>query len=428
MPVTPNRARTARPAASSFLDRRRVAPSSSFARVALRAALFALVLAGALLASRSAHAYPWMIRHEYAACTMCHADPSGAGIVTPYGRAQSEVLLRTLWGEPDEDADPAKLGGFAFGAVPLPEWLDLQADVRSLLLRVSPPDPAPSTNRMILMQADAATALRLGAFRASGTLGYAHEGALGASVTRGTGDRLVSRQHWAGFVFGDDDAFLVRAGRMNLPFGLRILEHTTFVRSATRSDINAAQQHGVALAYNKESWRGEAMAILGNFQLRPDALRDRGVSAYVERAFTPGLALGATSLITHAELDLTARTSAFRQAHGLFGRYTPVKPVVVMLEADVLVRSPKRQAIDVGTTGLAQVDVEPVQGVHLAATGELLTERYGEDALSLGGWLSAFWFFLPHVDLRADFVYRSLPVADGRAGVVMWLGQLHGWL
>ncbi|MBX3197398.1 MAG: hypothetical protein KF850_01525 [Labilithrix sp.] len=396
-------------------------------RFALRVALFAVILAGTLLASRSAHAYPWMIRNEYTACSMCHADPSGAGIMTPYGRAQSEVLLRTHWGELDEE-DPAKLGGFAFGAVQLPEWLDLQADVRSLLLHVAPPDPAPSTTRRVLMQADAATALRLGPFRASGSLGYAHEGALGASVTRGTEDRLVSRQHWAGMVFGDDEAFLVRAGRMNLPFGLRILEHTTFVRSATRTDINAAQQHGVALAYNKDGWRGEAMAILGNFQLRPDALRDRGASAYLEKSFLPNLAVGATSLVTHAELDLAARTSAFRQAHGLFGRYAPAKPVVIMLEADALVRSPKRQAIDVGATGIAQVDVEPVQGVHVAATGELLNERFGGDATSLGAWLSAFWFFLPHIDFRADLVYRSLPVADGRAGVVMGLAQFHGWL
>jgi hypothetical protein len=369
-----------------------------------------------------------MIRHDYAACTMCHADPSGAGIVTPYGRAQSEVLLRTHWGEPNEEEDPAKLGGFGFGLVPLPEWLDLQADARTLLLHVAPPAPAPSTTRVILMQADGAAALRVGPVRASGSLGYIHEGALAASVTRGAEDRLVSRQHWAGVAFGNDDAFLVRAGRMNLPFGLRILEHTSFVRSSTRTDINAAQQHGVALSYNADGWRAEAMAILGNFQLRPDALRERGVSGYVEKSFTPKLALGATSLITHAELELESRTSAFRQAHGLFGRYTPAKPVVVMLEADVLVRSPKRRAIEIGSTGFLQVDVEPVQGIHFAATGELLTPSFADQAPSLGGWLSAFWFFLPHVDVRADFVYRSLAVNDARTDVVTWLAQIHGWL
>jgi hypothetical protein len=420
MAVTPKTARTARRDVSSFLDRR--------SHVWARLAIVALIFVGALFASRSAFAYPWMIRHDYAACTMCHADPSGAGIVTAYGRAQSEVLLRTHWGESNDDEDPAKLGGFAFGALPLPEWLDLQADARSLFLHVAPPAPAPSTSRMILMLADGAAAVRVGSFRASGTLGYAHEGALAASVTRGLEDRVVSRQHWIGVAFGEDDAFLLRAGRMNLPFGLRILEHTTFVRTSTATDINAAQQHGVAFAYNRDGWRGEAMAIAGNLQLRPDALRERGVSAYLERAITPSLAAGATTLVTHVELDLASRTSMFRQAHGAFARWVPAKPIVVLAEADLLARSPKRRAIEVGSAALLQVDVEPVQGLHLATTGELLTPSFGEQAVSLGGWLSAFWFFLPHVDVRADFVYRSLPVNDGRAGVAMWLAQLHGWL
>jgi hypothetical protein len=391
-------------------------------------AILVAVLLGSLFTSRSAFAYPWTIRHEYAACTMCHADPSGAGIVTPYGRAQSEVLLRTHWGEPKEDEDPAKLGGFAFGAVSLPEWLDLQADARSLLLHVAPPAPAPSTTRLLVMQVDGAAAVRAGPFRAAGLVGYAHEGALGASVTRGTADRLVSRQHWLGVAFGDDDAFLVRAGRMNLPFGLRILEHTSFVRSATLTDINASQQHGLALAYNNDGWRGEAMAIAGNFQLRPDALRERGLSAYLEKAVMPTLAIGLTTLVTHVDLELASRTSAFRQAHGAFARYVPAKPVVIMAEFDILARSPKRRPIEVGSTGLLQVDVEPMQGVHLATSGELLTPSFGEQGVALGGWLSAFWFFLPHVDVRADFIYRSLPVNDGRTGVVTWLAQLHGWL
>ena len=35
-----------------------------------------------LATSRTANAYPWMIRHGYASCITCHADPSGSGLVT----------------------------------------------------------------------------------------------------------------------------------------------------------------------------------------------------------------------------------------------------------------------------------------------------------------------------------------------------------
>jgi hypothetical protein len=72
------------------------------------------------------------------------------------------------------------------------------------------------------MQADLAVGAMVDRFRASVSLGYVHEGALAASVTHGEEDRLISRQHWAGFVFGESDAFMLRAGRMNLPFGLRV--------------------------------------------------------------------------------------------------------------------------------------------------------------------------------------------------------------
>lgn len=405
----------------------------SLARTRLVATLLAVLAFVSVLGwSEEARAYPWMIRHDYAACSMCHADPSGAGILTPYGRAQSEVLLRTRYGADNPEEDPSKLGSFGFGALPMPEWLDAQLDARSLLLHVSPPAPAPSTTRYILMQADAATSIRAGAFRAAGSLGFAHEGALLASVTRGSGsereDRLISRQHWIGAVFGSDDAFFLRAGRMNLPYGLRILEHTSFVRASTKTDINAAQQHGVALAYNHEGWRAELMAIAGNFQLRPDALRERGGAGYLEKAIDPTLAVGLSSLATHVDTDVEAQTSSFRQAHGLFGRYAPVKPLVLLLEVDGLVKSPKRRRIDVGGAGILQADFEPVQGLHFAATGEILTTSFARSSPSFGGWLSAYWFFLPRLDVRADVVQRSVPAGDDRVGVTTFLAQLHGWL
>ena len=47
----------------------------------------------------AAHAYPWMIRHGYSGCGVCHVDPSGAGLLTDYGRAQSELLMATRWSE-----------------------------------------------------------------------------------------------------------------------------------------------------------------------------------------------------------------------------------------------------------------------------------------------------------------------------------------
>ena len=49
------------------------------------------------LAASRADAYPWMIRHEYTGCAICHGDPTGGGVLTAYGRAQGDLLLRTRY-------------------------------------------------------------------------------------------------------------------------------------------------------------------------------------------------------------------------------------------------------------------------------------------------------------------------------------------
>src|SRR4051812_4913753 len=91
----------------------------------------------ALLGSRAAQAYAWMIRHEYAGCNQCHADPSGGGLLTAYGRAQSELLLRTRYGVAETD-DPGRTGEFLFGLLPLPDSVLLGGDARGAYVRVAP--------------------------------------------------------------------------------------------------------------------------------------------------------------------------------------------------------------------------------------------------------------------------------------------------
>src|SRR5690348_5745616 len=71
-----------------------------------------------LVGPRSAHAYYWMIRHSYTSCQPCHADPSGEGLLTQYGRAQSEILLSTRYGRA-ADREPGRAKDFLFG-VPTP--------------------------------------------------------------------------------------------------------------------------------------------------------------------------------------------------------------------------------------------------------------------------------------------------------------------
>ena len=308
-----------------------------------------------------------------------------------------------------------------------------------LRTKTSLPDPLPSppfVKRFILMQADAEAQLTIKAFRANASVGYAYDGALGASLTRGQDQsgRAVSRVHWLGMDLGEDKQFLLRAGRMNLPFGLRQIEHTMWVRTATRTDINAAQDDGIALAYNGTRIRGEVMAIAGNFQVRPDAFRDRGYAGYLEVVPLEKLAVGGSSMIVHADTDLRLGTATWRHAHGVFARYSPVTPLVLLLESDLLVQSqppsaPSTHRTQLGNASLLQADVEPVQGVHLIVAGELLDKEPARQSPSYGVWGGAQWFFLPHVDVRVDAVYQTTPISSTlTAGTTSLLAQFHGYL
>lgn len=389
----------------------------------LTALLFALLT---LTLVRDAGAYPWMIRHEYTGCGMCHADPMGGGVLTEYGRAQGELLLRMPYGSGDEEMDPGTISGFAWGAFTPPEWLLLGGSFRGLGVS-SKSEGADAQRRFVQMQADLRAVVQVDSFRAGGSLGYMHEGALYSRITHREKDNLVSREHWAGMSL-KDDSILVRAGRMNLPFGVRSIEHTAWIRKVTRTDINDGQQHGVAAAYSGESVRGEVMAILGNFQMNPDDFRERGYAGFVEWTPAQRLALGFESLVTSSLLDLQDGVTTLRQAHGAYVRAAPWQPLVLTLEGSSLIKSPAGASTVLGYVGSLQGDYEIYQGLHGILMGELKNDGSLGSRPALGGWVSAAWFFAPHVDLRLDSIIRNEPTLDSSATSYTLLMQLHAYL
>jgi hypothetical protein len=385
-----------------------------------------------LLTPSRADAYTWMIRHSYTACGVCHADPSGGEVLTEYGRLQSDLLLRMRWdGKNAQDAEPSSTAGF-LGLVELPPSVMLGGSARmATILKDGDIRPFP-------MQMDVYGQFRVGDFFAGGSLGAArvavgspHARAAQVTPWQGKVFNLLSRNHYLGMDFAEQ-AFTARVGRLNLPFGLRIPEHTMWVRDATRTDRDSDQQHGVALAYTSESVRAEGMAILGNYQINGDAFRERGYSFYVELMIATRAAFGVSSLYTYAKKDrLSLESNVARGVHGAFSRITVVDPLALLLEADLITDSTK----SLGYVGFAQADFEVIQGVHAMLTGELLDAGYarseqtfeGDDArvkgagkMARGGWVSAQWFFLPHMDVRIDGTFRP--------GEKTVFGQFHLFL
>ena len=400
-------------------------PSKQSGVLAMLCALAACLVV--LLLPRPAQAYPWMIRHHYTACSACHYDPSGAGPITAYGRAVADSVIRSN-GSSQDAADLPPSAAFLFGAVPTPAWLELGGDIRLMSLSQKT-QGVPLTNRLIWMQLDGEATASVSHFIASGTLGYAPEGALGAVLTRGTRDNLVSRQHWLGYQVPGSAELLLRAGRMNLPFGIRNIEHTLWARKLTRTNIDDEQQYGVSAYLATGKLRAELMGIAGNLQLRPDRYRERGYSAYLELEPSDGLALGASSLITHRDLDTVTLQETWRQVHGAFGRWaTPYEPLVLMTEWDYLFESSRGSSYKRGLVSYLQADWEPLQGIHVIATGEANKIGVRDRHWSYGGWLSYAWFFAPHADVRLDGIYQSLGSVGGRDGTFTVLLQGHVFL
>ncbi len=387
--------------------------------------LASVVVVLTLLSSASAQAYGFMMRHDYTSCAQCHVDPSGGSVVTPYGRAQGELLLRSRYGAP-ADEDPGKKAEFLFGLLSAaPEELMLGGDVRLALM-----SPGMKGVRAFPMQVDVVGALKTGKMSASVSLGLGSQGTTDAAKIVGDQAQLISRHHWVGYAPDEDQSFLLRVGRIPLPFGLRLPEHTLWARGVTRTDTNVSQQHGVALAYSGEHVRGELMGIAGNLQLAPALFRERGYSGFLEFIPTHWMTVGISSLVTHAEADVAApQYAVFRHAHGAFLRMSPAKPLMVSFEVDVTNQTRRTLGGPTGLVSVLQVDVEPTQGVHLVAIGELVVPDFtgvnANSGLGVGGWGGVWWFFAPHSDVRVDVITRR--EVDGTLNVSL-LGQLHFFL
>ena len=386
--------------------------------------LVAALLAVALWAP-DASAYPWMIRHGYTGCSTCHSDPSGGTLLSAYGRAQSELLLSTQWSrQPSEE--PSSASQQLLG-LPLPKQLLVGADVRDGYIwnfaTVGLVD-----HRFLHMRSDVMAQLKISRLRLYGSIGYATPASAvnsqQAYVTRSASwGNIVSREHWVGVDVGRH--VLLRGGRLIQPFGVRIIDHPMWVRSETHTDLNQQQQHGVSVAYDGSHVRAEGMAILGNYQISPDTYRERGFAGYAEIYPKGTWSLGASAKATHAGTDLVLRTPTTRQAYGLMGRVKAIDPLVFTGEVDVLAQSAQgRGGTEIGHASMLSADLQVASGLHLVGTGE--SRSLGDNGMvALGGWLSAWWFPIPHADVRLDFVSRTTPGGGSSAQTILLQGHIY---
>ncbi len=378
-----------------------------------------------------------MIRHDYTGCAVCHVDPSGAGLLTDYGRAQNVLLMQMHYGSFSPGSEAPSYAGFAYGVVPMPDWLLAQVTFRgaefwvneTTRAVVNTPSVTQTDQRFLMMLLDARAELKLGIFRAAGSLGWGTTPFTLPAVVltnRAGTNQLLARDYWVGLQL--DDSLLVRLGRINLPFGLRNVEHTSWVRNNTQTDINYSQQSGLSVAFDNGHVRTEVLAILGNLNISPDAFRQRGFSGLVEVPVAERASIGFSALVTRADLSTSTPSPTLRQVYGGFARWAPIEAVAVVAEGDVYMNKTLGSGVlqANGVTWL-QVDWEPIQGLHFAPAVETLNS-YGISGTAFGTWMTIDWYCLPHTDIRLDGLYRFQPTSTSATDTFSFLIQLHVFL
>ena len=387
---------------------------SAAGKSALRAAVLLVVtLAGA----RVAQAYPqWQLSTGATRCNQCHYAPAGGGLINNYGRDAAGEDLSTYGGN----------GAFLHGAVQLPDWLALGADVRGAFVDNDVQDPSGNTVAVFPMQADvyARLALPLG-FSLSATGGFRDQvrdpNVLVPIQNYQPVDtsQLISREHylmWQPETIGP----YVRVGRFFAPFGLRLSEHILYIRRDLGFDLL------------QESYNVSGGFVYPEFELHltlfaPDFVRhigsnQKGFAGYLERRLLND------QVALSAQFRLAAAPGVTRLTVGAFGKaYVESLKTLFMAELDGVNASyddayqTTRQQI----VGMAGFTVLPAKGLMFTVLGE----RNQIDVAAPTSWTAATFLFnvFPYAHFEFQFMERIEYPQGGQIANTVFI-QLHYYL
>jgi hypothetical protein len=284
-----------------------------------------LLLVVAALAPRAAQAYPqWQFSSGTSRCNQCHFSPAGGGLITNYGRDAAGEDLSSWQGN----------GGFLHGAVELPTWLALGFDTRLAYVRQANGSPEGVQTAIFPMQADLYGRLAfLDQFSLAFTVGYRGQArnspdTLGDNNFLPAGaDRFVSREHYLMWRSGALGPY-VRAGRFFAPYGLRLAEHTAYVRRDNGFNL-LNETYGVSGGFVQNEWELHVTAFVPDL-VRSFGTQDKGVAAMFERRLFDTLALGLDTRLGFSD-------DANRYGGGAFAKiYNSTIRTLLMGQVDVI--------------------------------------------------------------------------------------------
>jgi hypothetical protein len=377
----------------------------------------ALLLAlGFAIAPRAAQAYPqWQLSSGATRCNVCHFSPAGGGLTNAHGRDADGEDLSTFAGE----------GAFLYGAIPLPSWLALGADLRGAYAANDVAEPNGVQQAVFPMQADLEARVKLpwgfSLYATAGLRGQSHEQADIVPLQNYqpiSTSRFISREHWLLWQ-RSAQGWYVRAGRFYAPYGLRLAEHITYIRRDL-GFYQLQESYNVSGGYLDNDWELHLTAFA------PDVLRhigssEAGGAAYYERRL----------LEQTAAIGLQTRYASGKGyqslTEGTVAKYyvAPLK-TLFLAEGDLVQMMAAKSPLTLQLVALAGASVLPARGVMISLFGERK-----QDSLTIrqSSW-NAFtallgWFPVPHAELQ---LMARLQQAEGVATAKTLFLQVHYFL
>jgi hypothetical protein len=374
-------------------------------------ALVALLVLGA--SSRDALAFPhYQFSSETSSCSMCHFAPAGGGILNDWGRGESVDTLS--WSENGE-ADALH------GAVEMPDWLALGGDLRLAGLFK---DTGKESDKKLLffpMQVDLNARVEKGEWSFTGSVGLRGQARKTDNARGPQGDALsyiVSRRHYISYR-PDDSKNVYRAGRFYAPYGLRLADHTSYIRRYLGFNI-LQETYGVGLSRLKGNKEYHVTAHVSDV-LRHSEQADFGGTMMGEWR-TDSRALGASARVTQGDSGFRALASAH------YKKWLSGADILLMAELD---GGYQRFDDSAGTDRFQMAAYAgpvwfPMRGMSVSLAYELYDEDV-EVKHTERQAISTFVSFLPRTHYEVLLVGRGEKVGSDD-NVVTGLLQLHYYL
>lgn len=198
--------------------------------MSVRGALRAVVIAAGAVVASGAHAEPYLAAREGFKCQQCHVNASGGGLRTAFGTAYAQTVLA---------AERIDTVGADWNEV-LASPLTLGADLRV------------SASYTDIPNQDAASSFDTDELRV-----YANANLIAGRLAVYADQRVAPRgsnnQEAYAQLSSADGRYLLKAGKLYLPYGLRLEDDSAFVRMAPGINMTTPD-NGVELGFEAGPW------------------------------------------------------------------------------------------------------------------------------------------------------------------------------